>query len=381
MVVRIFCTRIVPIFIICIAIFVGWLSKGEVAMGRLFATLIPLVKGVLPPTIVGHGKMSGTPPVPDDMMPEPRPEKESLIRLVSGYTIPQSGIGMCCRPTAYDDVLVERTVLWYLLMGGRHIDGAHLYLNHGAIGNGIKEAIRRGVPRSEIFVTTKLFPSSFGNNTTKNIVPTFLEQLDLDYVDLLLMHSPVLIPGVEYMSQECRQLKLSNKECRQQTYKALSDLATQGLIRSVGVSNFVTSQLEELQEIDDGGTNAVAPIAINQIQYNPWAPKHWIETFNYCKQNNIVVTAYNSLGGIEHEKVTKLETLTEIAHRYNKTLPQIMLRWAIQFGLVIIPGTGNPKHMRENLAIYSFKLSNDDMNKINNLADTDSPISVMPFLE
>jgi len=298
------------------------------------------------------------------MVPQARPENESLISLINGNKMPQVGIGMCCRPTAYDDVLVERTILWYLLMGGRHIDGAHLYLNHVAIGKGIKEAIRRGVPRSEIFLTTKVWPSYFGYNTTKNVVPTFLKELDLDYIDLVLMHFPTRFLG-NYMSEECNQLSLSIKECRQQTYKALSELTKEGLIRNIGVSNFDTPLIKELQEVPD-----TVPIANNQIQYNPWASERWIQTVQYCKDNGIVITAYNSLGGMEHDKAHKIETLTTIADKHGKSLAQIMLRWAVQMGIVIIPGTGNPKHMIENLQIYSFQLTDHDMEMINNLSDS-----------
>jgi 2,5-diketo-D-gluconate reductase A len=152
--------------------------------------------------------MVGTPPVPDDMLPEPRPENEMIIELAGGYQMPQNGLGMCCRPTAYDDVLVERTVLWYLLMGGRLVNTAQLYLNHRADGKGIKEAIRRGVPRGEIFVTTELFMSFYGPNSTKEVVPTFLEELGLEYLDLVLMHMPVRFPGFNYMSKECRKTRI-----------------------------------------------------------------------------------------------------------------------------------------------------------------------------
>ena len=105
--------------------------------------------------------------------------------------MPQIGLGMCCRPTAYDHVLVERSILWFLLMGGRLIDGAHVYLNHRAIGRGIKEAVKRGVPREEVFVTTKIAPTHFGYNTTKNLVPTFLEELDAtNHFDIALLDCP-----------------------------------------------------------------------------------------------------------------------------------------------------------------------------------------------
>lgn len=109
--------RLVPTIILLIAIFIGWLSQSESPEGLFFAILVPALKGYKPPAIFGHGHMVGTPPVPDDMTPLPRPEQETFLQLPGGSSklMPQNGLGMCCRPTAYDDVLVERSVLWYLL--------------------------------------------------------------------------------------------------------------------------------------------------------------------------------------------------------------------------------------------------------------------------
>lgn len=143
--------RIITALVLLIAIFLGWLRTYKPAYGVIFATVSPLLEGYAPPLLVGHGRMTGTEEIPDDMMPSPRPENELFASLPDGYKLPLSGIGMCCRATAYDDVLVRRTILWYLLQGGRHIDTAHVYRNHKAIGLGIKDAIERGIPRSEIY--------------------------------------------------------------------------------------------------------------------------------------------------------------------------------------------------------------------------------------
>lgn len=356
-------TRLIPSVVLSTAVVIGWLSRSAVPEGKFFATIIPLVNGVWPPTIVGHGRMAGTPEVPNDMLPEPRPANELLLELPGGYKIPQSGLGMCCRPTAYDDVTVERTILHYLLMGGRHIDTAHLYLNHQAIGKGIHEAIRRGVPREEIFVTTKVHPSYYGRNSTLSIVPTFLQELGLEYIDLVLMHMPVRIPGVTWMSSDCSKQGHSKQECRKETYQALSELREQGLLRNVGVSNFPTRILKEIQEIE-----SVAPIANNQINFNPWVSDGWMETVAYCKEHGITITGYFTLGGnFQHHETQTIEALTSLAAKHGKSVAQIMLRWAVQMGTVVIPGTGNPRHMRENLAIYEFELSEDDMNAIASL--------------
>jgi diketogulonate reductase-like aldo/keto reductase len=353
--------RIFPVLVLVLAIIVGYFAQQEDPLAFFFAALFPVLSGHLPPAIFGHGKLKGTPKVPDDMKPEPRPANEMFLTLPGNFTMPQNGLGMCCRVSAYDDVLVRRTVLWYLLQGGRLIDGAQLYLNHRAIGQGIRDAIERGVPREEIFVTTKIPPSRFGYNTTIATIPTYLEELGLEYLDLVLMHAPKALPIVQ--TNECKKYRISNKECRETTWKALSELREQGIMRNIGVSNFAIGQMEEIEELD-----GVAPIAVQQMNYNPWIPDHWAEVFEYCQKKGIAVTAYGSLGGtMQHSEAATADTLNHLASKYNRSVVQILLRWALQSNAAVIPGTGNPKHMKENLATYSFELTEEDMVAIEKL--------------
>jgi diketogulonate reductase-like aldo/keto reductase len=225
----------------------------------------------------------------------------------------------------------------------------------------MQQAMERGIPRDEIFVTTKLWPRMFGYDTAKRLVPTFLQELNVTYVDLLLMHAPanLLLPG---KSAECREKKLTHRQCRQETWRALSELRDEGLLKNIGVSNYAKHHLQELQELD------LAPIAVNQISYNPWAPDYQVETFEYCQSQGIAITAYASLGGfLQKSQAESTRVITELSERYNVTPAQIMLRWAIQMGAAVIPGTGNPKHMRENLAVYDFEISDADMARIADL--------------
>mmetsp|Transcript_26730 Transcript_26730/g.64125 ORF Transcript_26730/g.64125 Transcript_26730/m.64125 type:complete len:379 (-) Transcript_26730:384-1520(-) len=352
--------RIIPATVVVIATSIGWLCNHEIPMGLLFATLIPLMKGKLPPSIVGHGKMDGTPPVPDDLMPQPRLKNEMFLNLPGGDKFPQTGLGMCCRATAYDDVLVYRTVLWYLLQGGRHIDGAHLYLNHGAIGKAIKEAVRRGVDRSDIFLTTKVAPSQYGHDLTMSTVQSFLPELGLDYIDMVLMHAPSFPP---FFSSQCTRAGKTASQCRGETWQALSELRKKGVIRNAGVSNFHIKHLEHIQSI--GG----APIANNQIEYNPFVPESITGTFDFCEKHNISITAYFPLGGdiANKDKAMRDEILGKLSNKYGKSVSSIMLRWAIQRGCAVIPGTGNPKHMKENMEVVNFSLDDADMKTINDL--------------
>lgn len=362
--------RLVPALILFLSIFIGWCSTDPKVPweARFFVVLIPLFKGYAPPILFGHGNLGAkeTPPVPADLAPKPRPEKELFATLEgSGDAMPLNGIGMCCRPTAYDDVSVERTIEWYLLLGGRHIDGAHLYLNHEAIGKGIANAMAKGIPRSEIFVTTKVYPSHYGYKTTKSVVEESLRELGLDYLDMVLMHAPVrMLPGAD--PSDCKGL--SPADCRKDTWKALSELHGAGIVRNAGVSNFHIRHIEELLELS--GEDGVAPVSNNQIQWNPWAPAEWVETVAFCRERNIQITAYNSLGGtMENHKTHTISTLTELSEQHGRSVEQIMLRWALQSGAAVIPGTGNPKYMEENLSIYDFELSSTDMDRIEGLRD------------
>ena len=351
-VIKIITFRIIPTFILAIAIFFGWLSRHELPEGRFFATIFPLMKGYLPPTIIGHGYMKGTIEVPDDMTPRPRPKNEMFLTLPGNIKMPQNGLGMCCRPTAYDDELVRRTVLWYLLLGGRLIDTAHVYMNHKAIGEGIKEAIERGIPRKEIFVTTKIFPRNYGRNGTAKAVDLFLDELGLEYIDLILMH----MPKGFFPPAECKEAGFDDQMCREETWRGLSEARQKGLVKNVGVSNFKIEQIQSLNEMN------LAPVAVNQMQYNLWSPDFAIEIFEYCQKNNVAVTAHTSLAGFFQNSLTEtVQKLTEISEKYERSTHQIMLRWAMQKNAAVIPGTGNHHHMEENLSIYDFTLSKSDM--------------------
>ncbi|CAE8687751.1 unnamed protein product [Polarella glacialis] len=349
--------RLLPILVVAVAAFIGWLGSQEVPEGTFFATLIPVLGGYLPPPITGPWTTPGTKEVPADLAPVPRPVGEILLKLPGGSQMPANGLGMCCRPTAYDPESVRRTVLWYLLLGGRHIDDADVYWNHGPVGEAIHEGVARGVPRSEIFVTTKLFPRFYGQNATVTAVHRFLKELGLDYLDLVLMHAPAHPLGAY---GEC--VGKSYKECRQETWQALSSLRAQGLIREIGVSNFNVRQMEEIRELQ------AAPIAANQFQFNPWVPDWLLETYAYCQQHGIVVTAYASLGMFFQKAQTEtVATLKDLASTHGKSVSQVLLRWALQKKVSVIPGTGNPKHMKENLEVYGFQFSDAEMASIDAL--------------
>eukprot|EP00931_Biecheleriopsis_adriatica_P005149 TRINITY_DN106697_c0_g1_i1.p1 TRINITY_DN106697_c0_g1~~TRINITY_DN106697_c0_g1_i1.p1 ORF type:complete len:402 (+),score=51.42 TRINITY_DN106697_c0_g1_i1:35-1207(+) len=361
--------RLLPAVVALVAICVGWLNTHDMPMGVFFASLIPLMGGYAPPPIMGGWSTPGTEDVPADMQPLPRPHGEIFLEMPGGFSMPANGIGMCCRPTAYDSETVRRTVLWYLLLGGRHIDTADLYLNHAPIGQAIREAILRGIPRSEIFVTTKVFPNKFGMHETTKAVHRFLKELGLEYLDLVLMHAPAAFEnqlGLGNIFGECAGK--SNTACRRETWEALSQARESGLVRSVGVSNFNVKHLTEILSLSKE-VSGIAPIAANQIQYNPWVPDWQQEVVHFCHQHGIVVTAWASVGGFMEKAAAETQkSLRDIAASKKASVAQVMLRWALQKNASVIPGTGKPKHMKENLNVYQMELTVEEMAKIDLLS-------------
>jgi len=283
--------------------------------------------------------------------------------------MPASGLGLCCRATAYHQESVKRTVLWYLLEGGRLLDTAQLYFNHKAVGEGVKEAVARGIPRSEIFVTTKIPPDLFGHNSTTAWISRMLAELDLEYVDLVLLHSArpmVAMAGLwpedrDFVNYPCK----TPSQCRQETWKALAVARDKGKIKNLGVSNFGMQHFEEFKK---NGNIKAAPIAVNQLVYNPWVPEWEKDIVKYCHDNGIVMTGYFSLGG-QHSTGSTLawDALDEIAKQHKKSAAQILFRWSLQHGVAVIPGTGKPKHMKDNIQLYDFSLSEAEVSKIDKL--------------
>jgi diketogulonate reductase-like aldo/keto reductase len=378
--------RLFPLVVVGVAIFLGWLNTYPIPEGTLFSMFYPIVKGYVPPVLSGGFKVCPVPPLPEgDFSLEPRPEGETFIALaglddeeeeerdakIKAFQMPQQGLGMCCRYTAYDKESVKRTILWYLKLGGRHIDTADLYQNHQWIGEALQIAMKDyKIPREEIFVTTKLWVRSYGSTAPQEAVTRMLQELQLEYIDLVLMHAPRHIFKLLGKKTECDEQGWTPKQCRVETWKALSKIRATGQVHHIGVSNFVIHQLQELQDLGD----SVAPIAVNQFQYNPFMPDYAHETFWYCMRSDIAVTAWSSFSGtaLQHSQAMTVKTLTKIANAHDTTVAQILLKWAMQKGAIVIPGTGNPKHMAENLNAFQIELSDKEMTQIDDLRNDES---------
>ena len=346
---------------------IAWSSTTPIPEGTFFATVIPLMQGSLPQTLFGSltAITPLTPAVPADMKPHPRPTNERFVTLAgTGDQMPANGLGMCCRASAYDDESVRRSVLWYLLQGGRHIDTAMLYLNHAPIGAAIVEAIERGVPRREIFVVTKLTDRAYSKGAAEidALLLRFTRELRVDYLDLVLLHVPkALVP----LGQTCTDWS----KCRADAWRALAAAKARGIVSNIGVSNFDVRQLEELASLPE---SAAAPIAANQFQLSPFAPSFAFEIAAWCQAHGVAVVAHTPLSGfMEHGKAQAHATVASIAegHAALRRPAQVLLKWALQKGYCVIPGSGNPTHQAANLRVYDAELSADEMARLDALRD------------
>ena len=253
------------------------------------------------------------------------------VRLNSGYDMPIIGIGTY---SLIEDICVN-SVSTAIKNGYRLIDTAYMYHNEKSVGEGIKKS---GVPREEIFVITKLYPSQF--NDAEKSINEALEKLDIDYIDLMLLHHP----GVNDVK----------------AYKEMEKAVREGKIRSIGLSNWYIKELESfLPQI------TIMP-ALVQNEIHPYYQEN--EVISYIQNKGIVVQAWYPLGGRGHQKeLLDDKVLKEIAQNHNKSVAQVILRWDIQKEVVVIPGSSNPAHIKENIDIFDFELTDEEMQKIASL--------------
>ncbi|MGM0806245.1 MAG: aldo/keto reductase [Bacillota bacterium] len=264
--------------------------------------------------------------------------------LHNGVQMPWVGLGVY---KAEDGDEVIQSIKWALDAGYRSIDTASLYDNETGVGQAIAES---NVPREEIFITTKVWNTDQGYEKTLAAFDASLERLGLDYVDLYLIHWPV--PG-KY----------------KETWKALEKIYNEGRVKAIGVSNFKQHHLEDLMREAE-----IKPM-VNQVEYHPRLSQEKLLAF--CKEQGIQLEAWRPLlkGEIFEEP-----TLVELADKYNKSVAQIILRWDLQNGVVTIPKSVTQHRIEENIELFDFELSNEDMTRISALnqdkrngADPDDP--------
>lgn len=249
------------------------------------------------------------------------------VKLNEGYFIPKLGLG------SFD--LKEKSISEAIDLGYRLIDTAWQYGNESEVGKAVKQS---GIKREEIFITTKLWTDNIRENRVEEGLEESLKNLQTDYVDLYLIHWPA--KGFEKAWLEMAKLK------------------EQGKVRNIGVSNFNKHHFDELKQLSD-----IIPV-LNQIERHPYF--HNSEIVDYCQNNGILVQAWCPLGS-PFGNLMNNTILKNLAEKYNKDSAQIILRWHIQKGILVIPRSVSAEHLKSNIDIFDFELSKDDMDVIDKL--------------
>jgi methylglyoxal/glyoxal reductase len=258
---------------------------------------------------------------------------KSTRKLNSGTEIPVLGLGVFQTPPGK---VTQEAVKFALKVGYHHIDTASFYGNEEDVGRGIRDS---GVPREQVFVTTKLWNSDQGYDSAISACEKSLRKLGLGYIDLYLIHWPV-------------------PELRSESWRALVELKRRGSCRAIGVSNYTVRHLKELL-----GSSDVTP-AVNQVEFNPFLYQK--ELLRFCEGEGIQLEAYSPL-----TRGNKLghPVVLDVAKRYSKSPAQVMIRWGLQHGLVVIPKSTRPERIKENSEVFDFEISPADMSRLDSLGE------------
>ncbi len=260
---------------------------------------------------------------------------QTYLTLNDGNKIPQFGLGVFMIPEGKE---TYDAVLQALKLGIRHIDTAHAYQNERSVGKAIKDS---GINREKIWITSKLWPTEYGEGKTLVAIDKMLKRLDTEYIDLLLLHQPV----GDYLG----------------AYKDMEKAVMMKKVRSIGLSNFESDRLEEVFD-----NSMIKPSAL-QVECHPYWQQQ--EVKEYLKKYGTVIESWYPIGhgdkGLIEEPI-----FTELANKYHKTNVQIILRWHLQQGNVVFPKTSNLQHLKDNFEIFDFELTDDEMKEIGKLDHT-----------
>lgn len=259
----------------------------------------------------------------------------NYVTLTNGVRMPNPGFGTWQTPAGEPARSAVRNAIE---AGWRHIDTAAVYGNEVDVGRGIAES---GVAREELFVTSKVWNTERGFDRTMAAFEKTLSDLGLDYLDLYLIHWPASSSQFENWA-----------ELNRSTWEALETLLADGRVRAIGVSNFLPHHLEALGDVK------VLPM-VNQIEFHPGFMQK--ETVEYCRERGIVVEAWSPLGT---GRILQNETIVEAAARLGKSPAQFAIRWCMQMGVVPLPKSVTPARIRENLDVFDFEISEEDVARV-----------------
>ncbi|MFB8581492.1 MULTISPECIES: aldo/keto reductase [Enterococcus] len=265
--------------------------------------------------------------------------KMNSYTLSNNVSIPELGFGTWQTPNG--DVAVS-AVKKALEVGYRHIDTAQGYKNEDSVGQAIKES---GIPREEIFLTTKLWNENHSYDLVLSSFEESLKKLQTDYIDLFLIHWPNPV-----------KFRDNWQSANAETWRAMEELYQAGKIKAIGVSNFLPHHFEELKK-----TATIFPM-VNQIFLAPGELQK--EVVSYCQEHNVLLEAYSPLGT---GKIFDVPEMQELSDKYGKTIAQIAIRWSLQHDFLPLPKSVTPSRIEENLAVFDFELSDEDMQRIDQL--------------
>ena len=273
--------------------------------------------------------------------------QQPYLTLNNGVKMPQFGLGLYMIPegdVAYNSVKTA------LENGYRHFDCAHAYQNERSLGRAIKDS---GVERDSLWITSKLWPNEYGEGKTLKAIDRMLGRLGLDYIDLVYFHQPIgdFVGGWKEMEQALEM----------------------GKVRAIGISNFDTSD----SLFDQLLASAKVKPQIMQIECHPYAQrKHWQER---CAAEGIQIECWFPLGGRDSKgEILRDKTINEIAKAHGKSAAQVIIRWHMQEGFSVIPGSSNPAHIKENIEVFDFALTDAEMQRIRAL-DKEARYFNMPY--
>lgn len=256
------------------------------------------------------------------------------FKMNDGHEIPALGFGVYLMTSAEVEEFLPKAIE----AGYRHIDTANAYFNEVAVGKVIRES---GIPREDFFVTTKLFPQSYPYEQCKADIDATLERLGVDYVDLLLFHQPY----GDYVDG----------------WRAMEEAVRAGKVRSIGLSNFPARKIEQIMEVAQ-----IKPAAL-QVELNPYWNQHALKAeLAKIGLGDIVYEGWYPFGHGD-AKLLAEPVIAKIAEAHGKTVAQVILRWMLQEGVVTFPKTTNPQHVLDNIDVFDFELSDDEMARINAL--------------